>query len=71
MSKSSGALNPLTITELASERPRGRLRTALHGPAHQLAVRMCITISNNNNYGMRPGYNTVRGTLPLGNSSLL
>ena len=49
----------------------------LRGPAHQLAVRMRIKISNNNTYtvyGTRPDmvrYSTVRGTLPLDNSSQL
>ena len=37
----------------------------------QLAVHMRIIISNNNNYGTRPGYGTVRDTLPLGNFPLL
>ena len=46
-----------------------RSRTALRGPAHQLAVRMRIIISNNN-YGMRMGYGKVGGTLPLENSLL-
>ena len=55
VSKSSAALNPLTITQLACERPRGRSRmsrTALRGPAHQLGVRMSmiIIISDNTNY---------------------
>ena len=59
VSKTSAALNPLTITQLACERHRGRSQTALHGPAHQLAVHMPIIISNNNNYGTRPRY-TVR-----------
>ena len=67
--KFSAALNPLTITQLACERPQGRLRTVLHGPAHQLAVRRRIIISNNNNHGMRPDIRYV--TLPLSNSSLL
>ena len=44
----SAALNELTITQLACERPRGRSRTALLGPAHQLAVRMRIIINKNN-----------------------
>ena len=45
VSKSSAALNPLTITQLAYElsmRGRLRTRTALFGPSHQLAVRMRI-----------------------------
>ena len=43
VSKSSAALNPLTITQLACELSmRGRSRTALLGPSHQLAVRMRI-----------------------------
>ena len=43
VSKSSPALNPLTITQLACELSmRGRLRTALLGPSHQLVVRMRI-----------------------------
>ena len=43
VSKSSPALNPLTITQLACELSmRGSLRTALLGPSHQLAVRMRI-----------------------------
>ena len=43
VSKSSAALNPLTITQLACELSmRGRSRTALLGPTHQLAVRMRI-----------------------------
>ena len=40
VSKSSTALNPLMITQLARKRPRGRSRTALRGSAHQLAVRI-------------------------------
>ena len=47
VSKSSAGLNALTITLLSRERPRGRSRTALRGPAHQLVVRMHIIISNN------------------------
>ena len=49
--------------------PRAPLwsRTTLRGPANQLAVCMRIIISNNNNNGTWP----VRGTPPLGNSSLL
>ena len=46
VSKSSAALNPLTITQLACERPQGRSRIALRGPAHQLAVHMRIIINN-------------------------
>ena len=43
VSKSSAALNPLTITQLACELGiRGRLRMVLLGPSHQLAVRMRI-----------------------------
>ena len=43
VSKSRAALNPLTITQLACELSmRGRSRTALLGPSHQLAVRMRI-----------------------------
>ena len=44
MSKSSAALNTLTITQLACE-PRDMSRTALRGPDHQLAVRMRIIIT--------------------------
>ena len=42
VSKSSAAANPLTITQLAWERyiARTSMRSALRGPAHQLAVRM-------------------------------
>ena len=43
VSKSSAALD---ITQLACERPRGRSRTALDGPAHQLAMRMRIIIAS-------------------------
>ena len=64
VSKSSAALNPLTITQLACDRPRGRSRTALRGPAHQLAGAHAKLW-----YVAR--YGTVCGTLPLGNSSLL
>ena len=72
VSMSSAALNPLTITQLACESARGRSWTTLCGPAHQLALHMCVIISNNINYGTQPGYGTVRGTLPLvlGKSSL-
>ena len=43
ISKSSAALNPLTITQLPCELSvRGGSRTALLGPSHQLAVRMRI-----------------------------
>ena len=47
VSKSSASLNPLTITQLACKRPRGRSRTALRGAmaqpgAHQLVVRTRI-----------------------------
>ena len=43
VSKSSAALNPLTITQLACELSmRGRSWTALLGPSHQFAVRMRI-----------------------------
>ena len=80
ISKSSAALNPLTITELACERPRGRSRTALRvflysshlhiyiliRKKNQLAVRMRII---NGTWSAR--YGTVHGALPLGNSSLL
>ena len=54
ISKFSAALNPLMITHLACERPRGRSWTTWHGAAHQLAVCMHILVSNNNNnyYGM-------------------
>ena len=37
VSKSSAVPNPLTITQLACERPRSRSRTALRVPVHQLA----------------------------------
>ena len=43
--KSSAALNPLTITQLACElsmRGTCRSRTAMLGPSHQLAVHMRI-----------------------------
>ena len=42
ISKSSAALNPLTITHLACELSMHRSRTALLGPSHQFAVRMRI-----------------------------
>ena len=43
VSKSSTALNPLTIMQLACEVHVGtRSQTVLCGPAHQLAVRMRI-----------------------------
>ena len=49
VSKSSAALNPLTITQLACERyiaiAWARSRIALRGPAHQLAVRRRIIIT--------------------------
>ena len=60
VSKSRAALSPLTITQLACEL-RDRSRTALRDPAHKLAVRMRIIISNNNNYIRRP--DTVRYTV--------
>ena len=45
VSKSSAALNPLTITQLACELSmRGKSRTALLGPSHQLAVRMRASV---------------------------
>ena len=46
-SASLTCLNSLTITQLACscERYCTRSRTALHGPAHQLAVHRCIIIS--------------------------
>ena len=44
VSKSSAALNPLMITQLACELSmRGRSRTALLGPSHELAVRIIVT----------------------------
>ena len=47
VSKSSAAVNPLTITQLACERyiARRSMRSALRGPAHQLAVRMHVPMA--------------------------
>ena len=48
--KSSAALNPLTITQLACEsQVYTRSRTALCGPAHELAARMGIIITTHPN----------------------
>ena len=45
VSKSSPALNPLSITQLACELSMGySSRTVLLGPSHQLAVRMRIIV---------------------------
>ena len=52
VSNSNSALNPLTITQLACERPRGRSRTALRGPVHQLEVHG-HAYNNINNYYAR------------------
>ena len=56
VSKSSAAVNPLTITQLACERyiAGTSMRSALRGPAHQLAVPVRMRINNcthgHNNY---------------------
>ena len=50
VSKSSAAVNPLTITQLACERyiARTSMRSAFRGPVHQLAVRMRINYGPSN-----------------------
>ena len=57
VSKSSAALNPLTITQVA----RTSMRSALRGPAHQLAVRMRITHGHKKNSTMRQQLRVRRG----------